>query len=103
MKNDKERREFVDDDLNWQIIDSTNNMQIRLRMLTYHDMRWIKVEAIHITERFDPKRRELIKEPRWVQLDMFDDHVSGVLGEHVSVTQIVNRIKDYDREHREGK
>lgn len=103
MRNDKERKEFVDDDRNWAIVDSTNNMLIRMRMLVYHELRWFKVEVIHVAEWYDVKRGKVVKEPKWFQIGMYDDHASGVLGEHVSVTQIVNRIKDYDREHKEGK
>lgn len=103
MRNDKERREFVDDDQNWAIVDSTNNMLIRMKMLTYHELRWFKVEAIHFAEWYDHKRGKTVKAPKWFQIGMYDDHVAGVLGEHVSVTQIVNRIKDYDRKRKEGK
>jgi len=103
MKNDKERKAFVEDERNWAIVDSTNNMMIRMKMLVYHELRWFKVEAIHFAEWYDVKRGQVVKEPKWFQIGMYDDHVSGVLGEHVSVTQIVNRIKDYDREHKEGK
>ena len=103
MKNDKERKAFVEDERNWRIVDSTNNMMIRMKMLTYRELWWFKVEAIHIAEWYDVKRGQFVKEPKWFQIGMYDGTTSGVLGEHVSVTQIVNRLKDYDRERREGK
>lgn len=103
MKNDKERKAFVDDDRNWAIVDSTNNMLIRMKMLEYGDMKWCRVDAFRQTERYDVRHRKLVTKKDWTTLDMYAfDELKG-LGEHVSVTQIVNRIKDYDKEHREGK
>lgn len=105
MKNDKERREFVDNEDNWRIFDTASCMALRVKVLEYGNMAWYKVEAKRVSEHFDHKTRRVVTKPNWRTLDMYSTGSGDMtsFGEHVSVTQIVNRIKDYDKEHKEGK
>ena len=74
--------------------------RVRLRELEYKNHTWYRIEVM--TRWFDYKSHA--REWRWQPLRMYViDKETGAFDEPVSVTQIVNEIKEIDKEERKNK
>ena len=99
MRNDKERQAFVQDDNNWHRVGTEIMGRVRLRKLEYKNHTWYRIEVM--TRWFDYKSRT--RKPEWRPLRMYViDKETGAFDEAVSVTQIVNEIKEIDKEEKKG-
>lgn len=103
MRNDKERRDYVENPNNWKTeaeYAGSYPGALRVSSLTYGDEMWFKVEIIKLQTEFDFDTREHIQLLRWVSLGVYQEawNGTGFSEEHWSTTQIVNRIKEIDRE-----
>ena len=103
MKNDKERREYVTDPLNWSVVGEYSARSdehpgaIRIRKLTYGGECWYKVEIMQEFNQFSYVRSNLETVRGWRVLGTYGQSEDGeVFGEHVSITQILNAIKEID-------
>ena len=98
MKNDKERKSFVDDPDNWEVTTALSD-QIRIVRLKYQDKKWYRIQILKEQSYYDHAARDLKKRVEWVTLEtcLFDPE-RGVFGEHWSATNIVDSIKAIDRE-----
>lgn len=99
MRNDKERKAFVEDDVNWTVIAEHFGYPggVRISELVYGGESWYKVEIMveHNVYNYAKSRLETVR--GWVLLRMYEATEDGeVFGETVSVTQIVNAIKEID-------
>lgn len=100
MRNDKERQAFVQDDNNWHRVGMEIMGRVRLRELEYKNHTWYRIEVM--TRWFDYKSHA--REWRWQPLRMYViDKATGAFADTVSVTQIVNEIKEIDKEERKNK
>ena len=99
MRNDKERQAFVQDDNNWHRVGVEIMGRVRLRELEYKNHTWYRIEVM--TRWFDYKSHARGVEWRWQPLRMYViDKATGAFADTVSVTQIVNEIKEIDKEER---
>jgi hypothetical protein len=98
MKNDKERKAYVENPANWRLISSLND-KIRIVHLTYHDKAWYRIQIMKEQNYYDHAAGDFKKRIEWVTLEtcLFDPE-RGVFGEHWSATNIVDSIKTIDRE-----
>lgn len=107
MRNDKERMEFVKDDKNWHRVGVDIMGKVRLRELEYKDHFWYRIEILeHYFEneffsRSDYKR---VGKVNWRPLRMFVlDKETRALEDTISPFQIVEQIKEIDKEERKNK
>ena len=104
MKNDKERQAFVQDDSNWHRVGSDIMGKVRLRELEYKSHFWYRIEILeHYFENefFSGSDYKRVDKVNWRPLRMFVlDKETRAFEETVSVTQIVNAIKEIDKEER---
>ena len=100
LRNDKERREFVDNSSNWKTIREMPG--IRLRELTYKEKyHWYKLEIWQECDYFDKKAMKLCRTVLWREVRIFTlSEKTHAFDEAISVTQIVDKIKEIDKEER---
>lgn len=73
--------------------------RVRLRKLEYKNHTWYRIEAM--TRWFDYKSRA--RKLRWQPLRMYViDKETGAFDDTVSVTQIVDQIKEIDKKEKKG-
>ena len=105
MRNDKERQAFVQDANNWHEVGTEIMGRVRLRKLEYKNHTWYRIEIM--TDCYETewtatgyKRKKTI---RWQPLRMYViDKETGAFDEPVSVTQIVNEIKEIDKNEKKA-
>ena len=97
MRNDKERMQFVKDDANWHRVGVDIMGKVRLRELEYKDHFWYRIEILeHYFENY--KRVDKVA---WRPLRMFAlDKDTRAFEDTVSPSQIVEQIKEIDKEER---
>lgn len=106
MRNDKERQQFVQDDNNWHRVGTEIMGRVRMRELEYKSHVWYRIEIMtHWFENeFTDASYKRIKRMGWQPLRMYViDKETGAFADTVSVTQIVNAIKEIDKEERAKK
>ena len=107
MRNDKERQAFVQDDSNWHRVGMEIMGRVRLRELEYKNHTWYRIEVFteHTKTTFLDHGEYIQKKVTgWQPLRMYViDKETGAFDEPVSVTQIVNEIKEIDKEERKNK
>ena len=100
LRNDKERREYIADPKNWETVGTLNNL-IRMRTLTYKSETWYTIEIMQMFQHYNLKTRAMEWVSEWRRLGIYQinvDHRAFTYG--VSVTEIINRIKEIDKEER---
>lgn len=96
MRNRKERQAYVDNENNWQIIDS---MQFAvLKRLMYKGDSWLKIQHLVQDERFDYKERT-----RRIKTELDDKGIyivseDGTALNWTTKTQIVDRMTELDQQ-----
>lgn len=100
MKNDKERRAFVEDSLNWTVVGEYFGHHpggVRISVLEYGGESWYKVELMRETTIYDHKKGRIENVRGWHGYHIYEPTADGeVFGEPVSITQIVGVIKEID-------
>ena len=100
MKNDKERRAFVEDSINWTVVGEYFGHHpggVRISVLEYGGEAWYKVELMKEFDKYNYEKGRLETMRGWYGTHMYEASSDGeVFGESVSVTQIVNAIKEID-------
>lgn len=99
MKNDKERREFIDNPNNWELVGMLNNI-IRLMKLTYKDHEWFAVDIWQEDTTFDYKLKKHVPEKQWRRMNRYKITENHAFSYGMSVTDIMNEIKAIDRKER---
>lgn len=105
MRNDRERREFVDNQENWEIFKEMPG--IRIRKLTYKEKHhWFKLEIWQTSEEWDWKKDgggvKRIEQTRWREVQIFKlNETTHAYGDPISVPQIVEEIKKIDKEEKQ--
>ena len=104
MRNDKERQQFVQDDNNWHRVGSDIMGKVRLRELEYKNNFWYRIEILeHYFENefFSGSDYKRVDKVNWRPLRMFVlDKDTRAFEDTVSPTQIVEAIKEIDKEER---
>lgn len=101
MKNDKERREFIDNPNNWEQVGEPIMGLVRMSQLTYKYKQWFKVEIFQRYEHYNFKigKMELVRE--WIKTGIYEiDTNSRAFTYGISPTQMINAIKEIDKEER---
>lgn len=108
MRNDKERQAFVQDANNWHRVGVEIMGRVRLRELEYKNHTWYRIEVM--TQWFETEFTDAgagytrHRKMGWQPLRMYViDKATGAFADTVSVTQIVNEIKEIDKEERKNK
>ena len=103
MKNDKERREYATDPLNWSVVgeygarSDTHPGAVRISKLTYGGECWYKVEIMKEISIYNYVKSRTEWKRGYYLLGMYSPSADGeVFGEHVSVSQIATAIKEID-------
>lgn len=108
MRNDTERRAFVENDDNWEEIGAVgfvDNPLIRLSRLEYEGHEWFKVDVWETyTSGYDFENRRHSHKTGWHSARMYRfDPGSKSFNYTVSVTEIRDEIKEIDKEKKNGK
>lgn len=100
MRNDKERKAFAEDPFNWKVVAEYEGDYpggVRISALQYGGEAWYKVEIMGEYNMYDYVDGKLKEVRGWQALRMFAPSADGdVFGDTVSITQIVNAIKEID-------
>lgn len=100
MRNDKERRAFVEDSLNWTVVGEyfgNHPGGIRISVLRYGGECWYKLELMKEYSQYNYAKSRLETKRGYQMLRIYEPTEDGeVFGESVSVTQILNAIKEID-------
>ena len=101
MKNDKERREFIDNPNNWEQVGEPIMGLVRMTQLTYKHKQWFKVEIFQSYEHYNIKERRMEPVREWIKTGIYEiDTNSRAFTYGISPTQMINAIKEIDKEGR---
>ena len=106
MKNQAERREYIDDPDNWQIVESLRN--VRVSKLTYKGEHRYKLETFEVINRYDYHDSKHYRSGEWVVRfyyktpEEYDEIIANAgnkcdLLEQQSLTQIREWLADLDK------
>lgn len=99
LSNDKKRREFVQNDENWELVGELNGL-VREKMLTYKGTEWYAVEVRQEGATFDYKLKKHVLEKEWRRMNRYKITENHAFSYGVSVTEIMNEIKAIDKKER---
>ncbi len=105
MRNDQERQEFIKNPNNWEVltlagIDVLTDL-IRISCLQYRGHEWYKVEVYQTTDMYDVRQHKTVDATGWRLLHYYKlNEDTKAFSYGISITQIVNEIKEIDRERR---
>ena len=101
MKNDKERREFIDNPNNWEQVGEPIMGLVRMTQLTYKHKQWFKVEIFQSYKHYNIKERRMEPVREWIKTGIYEiDTNSRAFTYGISPTQMINAIKEIDKEER---
>lgn len=101
MKNDKERREFIDNPNNWEQVGEPIMGLVRMSQLTYKYKQWFKVEILQTYEHYNIKTGRMEPVREWIKTGIYEiDTNSRAFTYGISPTQMINAIKEIDKEER---
>ena len=97
LTNDKKRREFIDNPENWETIPTADNF-VRVRKLLYKEHMWLALDVWQTIEHFNYHKGEMEELTGWTQAYYYKiNEKTHALTWPVSITQIVEEIKDIDK------
>lgn len=98
MRNDTERKAFVETDKNWQTLQAIPEV-LRLQSLIYKDHEWFRVQIYQVQLRFDYEKSKVYQVADWATVRRMKwDKEFGGFSESMSVSQILREIKEIDKE-----
>jgi len=100
LKNDRERRDFVNDPKNWETIGDIKGL-VQMRMLRYKGLIWYATFIRQVHQRWDRDIHGHIYEADWTRLGIYQintEHRAFTYG--ISPTEIIQAIKEADKEER---
>ena len=98
MRNDTERKAFVEADKNWQMLKEIPDV-LQLQSLIYKGHEWIRLRIYQVQNRFDYEKRQPYQVADWTTIRWLKWNSDlGGLSESMSVSQILREIKEIDRE-----
>lgn len=100
LTNDKKRREFVETPENWETIPTADNF-VRMSKLLYKGHMWLRLDVWRTTNHYNYKIHDLVEYTGWELLRYYkiNEHTHA-LTYPVSVTQIIEEIKDIDKKEK---
>ena len=100
LKNDKERKEFVNNPENWELVGELNGL-IRLKKLTYGKKEWFAIYVRKSYDHYDYREKQMKEVIEWqrARIHTLNTEIRA-FGQEYSPSQIVEEIKDMDREAR---
>lgn len=97
LRNDKERREFVQNPDNWETISTVNNL-VRLRRFVYKEQEWFCVEILQTYQHYNHIKKGMVWISEWRRLGIYQINTeSRAFNYGTSVTEIIEQIKNIDR------
>ena len=98
MRNDTERKAFVETDKNWQTLKEIPDV-LQLQSLIYKGHEWIRIRIYQVQLRFDYEKCKPYQVTDWstVRWMTWDKNLGG-FSESMSVSQILREIKEIDKE-----
>lgn len=98
MRNDTERKAFVEKDKNWQTLKEIPDV-LQLQSLIYKGHEWIRIRIYQVQLRFDYKKCKPYQVADWATVRWLKwDKEFGGFSESMSVSQILREIKEIDKE-----
>ena len=101
MKNDRERKEFVDNPKNWEPLGETNG--IRLTELTYKEHHWYRIEIWQVKhEGYDFEKHDHKLGRAWVPVHIYKmDEDLHAYTYSMTAGDVAKEIKEIDREEKQ--
>lgn len=97
LTNDKKRKEFLLNSLNWDEVPTANNF-VLLRSMNYKGTIFFTLDLWQTVDKWDYQKKDLVEDTRWNKVGYY------VLNEHThalsysrSVGDLVDRIKEIDK------
>ena len=101
FSNDKKRREFVQNDENWELVGELNGL-VREKMLAYKGTEWYAVEVRQNVQHYNVHSHALEYRAEWTRVGIWKLSRSvRAFTYGWSVSQIVDEIKRIDKEEKE--
>ena len=99
LKNDKERREFVYNSDNWEVIGELNSL-VRLTRLEYKGREWFGIDIRSEYDTFDPDFNRIVTK-RWTQIAIYQlDTETRAFSIPWSRSQVAAQLKQIDKEEK---
>jgi len=98
MRNDTERKAFVDTDENWQTLKEVPDV-LQLQSLIYKGHEWIRLRIYQVRVHFDHETCKVYQAPDWntIWRSKWDKEFGG-FSDSMSNSQILREIKEIDKE-----
>ena len=98
MRNNEERRQFVEDINNWELAEST--IWTQTLKLTYKGHEWYQIRVLENSERYDYKVGRFRKSANWENHMRYYKVNPDVGLDLVSKANIINEIKEIDKKEK---
>lgn len=99
LRNDNERRAYIENPANWEQVGMLNNL-IRLMKLTYKEHEWFAIDIWQSGTTFDSQKWKTVPSKEWRRLNRYKITEDHALSYGMSVSQIADEIKTIDKEER---
>jgi hypothetical protein len=97
LTNDKKRREFIENIANWEEIPTASNF-VRMRKILYKEHLWLALDVWQSTSHYNYQKHDMVETTGWELLHYYQiNKETHALTWPVSITQIVEEIKDIDK------
>lgn len=99
MRNEKERRQFVTDPENWEVIEKYSGSHpggLRVLELTYGGEAWYRIQAEQTGLWYNRETGRVEERVDWVTIAQFAPAGGDDFGTRISDSQIVDIIKEID-------
>lgn len=101
MRNDRERKEYIEDEKNWTQVGDTTFGLLRLMMLTYGDAEWYKVQVFQEHQHYNCKKGDFEWVREWVTVGIYSISTARrAFSYGWSTSRIVEAIKEADKEEK---
>ena len=97
LTNDKKRREFIENIANWEEIPTASNF-VRMRKILYKEHLWLALDVWQTTSHYNYQQNDMVEATGWELLHYYKiNKETHALTWPVSITQIIEDIKDIDK------
>ena len=106
LRNDKERREYIENEKNWTQVGDTTFGLLRLMMLKYGDAEWYKVQVFQEHQHYEHQTSQFEWVREWVTVGIYSISTARrAFSYGWSTSRIVEAIKEADKaeRHKGGK
>ena len=103
LTNDKKRRAYIEDPKNWEPLPSADNF-VRVSKMLYKEHMWLHIELWQTINSFDSDLRKSVPTTGWQDRGYYkiNEHTHA-LDYQMSISNIVDEIKEIDKKEKEKK